>query len=247
MDLNDLKTNWTKFGEQDPYWAIATEKDKKNGGWSDEEFFLTGTKFAKQTLQQIKEVNTNFCLDKALDFGCGAGRITQGLSNHFKEVIGVDIASSMVALAKKKNSRPNCSFYLNEKNDLSFLQDSSIDLVFSYITLQHMNPEYSKKYIQEFFRILKPNGLLYFQIPAKPDFLSKIYQLIPFKFKEKLLGIYQSKKINFKSPAMEMYWIPKNEIIYLINNLGGKVEKIIPDNAVGGSWESYTYIVSKNI
>jgi SAM-dependent methyltransferase len=51
---------------------------------------------------------------------------------------------------------------------LALLADGTFDLVFSVITLQHMAPEYSRRYIAEFMRICAPGGAVYFQITARP-------------------------------------------------------------------------------
>ncbi len=40
---------------------------------------------------------------RALDFGCGVGRLTQALARHFNIVDGVDIAPSMIELANQFN------------------------------------------------------------------------------------------------------------------------------------------------
>jgi SAM-dependent methyltransferase len=40
--LNRVRHQWTALGERDPLWAILSETDKKDGGWSHAEFFQTG-------------------------------------------------------------------------------------------------------------------------------------------------------------------------------------------------------------
>lgn len=41
----------------------------------------------------------------ALDFGCGVGRLTRALAAFFDRATGVDISSSMIEEAKKKEMR----------------------------------------------------------------------------------------------------------------------------------------------
>jgi 2-polyprenyl-3-methyl-5-hydroxy-6-metoxy-1,4-benzoquinol methylase len=63
MNFKDLKINWNALGKTDPFWAILTRPDrrKKNG-----------------TLMSPSR-------DRCLDFGCGAGRLSQVLADYFDE------------------------------------------------------------------------------------------------------------------------------------------------------------------
>ncbi|TDA70434.1 MAG: class I SAM-dependent methyltransferase [Clostridia bacterium] len=49
-------------------------------------------------------------------------------------------------------------YILNERDDLSRLDDLRFDFIYTSITLQHMEPRYSLNYIKEFLRLLKPGG-----------------------------------------------------------------------------------------
>jgi ubiquinone/menaquinone biosynthesis C-methylase UbiE len=244
MNLKELQQNWDQFGKEDPYWAIITRAEKRGNKWEDAEFFLTGENRAAKVAKQLKRFQSNFKFHSALDFGCGAGRVTQGLANHFDQVTGIDIAPSMIKLALEKNKRDNCQYMLNEKNDLSMFGDEQFDLVFSVITLQHMEPKYAKNYISEFLRVLKPNGILNFQIPSKPDRITRINHKMAGKFRSRLQNWLKSA-IGHEGPFMEMYWIDIGEVIKFLTSNGGNILKVIKDDAAGKHWDSYTYFVKK--
>jgi SAM-dependent methyltransferase len=53
---------------------------------------------------------------------------------------------------------------LNERDDLSIFADGAFDFVFSFLVLQHMPPPLAESYLRE-FRVLKPGGIGYFQMP----------------------------------------------------------------------------------
>src|SRR5690606_11991514 len=108
------------------------------------------------------KVNTK---GKALDFGCGVGRLTQALGKHFDKAIGVDIAASMIKQAKELNKLKNVSFKHVTSGDLSDFKDSSVDFIYTDIVLQHMSNEYTKQYLEDMKRILKSKGVLVFQLP----------------------------------------------------------------------------------
>lgn len=75
---------------------------------------------------------------RALDFGCGAGRSTRFLRERGFEVVGVDIAASMLARAKAAD--PDGDYRLMEDESLAGLAASAFDLVFSAFTLQAASP-----------------------------------------------------------------------------------------------------------
>src|SRR4051812_46865197 len=88
---------------------------------------------------------------RALDFGCGVGRLTQALARHFTHVTGIDISEQMLDLARQYNRHgERVEYALNTRPDLSQWPDHTFDFVYSIITLQHMEPVYARRYIAEF-------------------------------------------------------------------------------------------------
>lgn len=244
MNLNELKKNWNQFGKEDPYWAILTDPDKKGNRWEEKEFFETGRLLIDKKFKRLKNLNPNFSFHSALDFGCGAGRLTQGLANHFDKAVGVDIAPSMIQLAKEKNNKKNCTFIVNDKNDLSIFGKEEFDFIYSVITLQHMQPIYAKSYIIEFLRLLKPNGIAMFQVPSKPNKGTLEYHDALSKPEKGKFGFLSRFSKNNTLPIMEMYWIPIKEMVAFLVDNNAEILRIVSNDAAGDEWDSYTYIVS---
>jgi len=168
MDLKELQRNWDELGKADPLWAILSSPEKLGGKWGLREFFRTGQEEIARVMQDIDLLRIPLPQARALDFGCGVGRLTQALCQYFEECCGVDIAPSMIKLAEGYNRYGSrCRYYLYAANDLRLFGDGSFDFVYTNIVLQHMRPEYSKSYIKEFLRILRPGGVLIFQIPSE--------------------------------------------------------------------------------
>ena len=162
MDLGDLRSNWDALGRENPLWAILTT----TGEWDIDEFFETGRTEISGMLDRLHDLGLEPTGD-ALDFGCGAGRLTQALADHFETATGVDVARSMIELATEHNRHGDrCRFVLNESEDLSCFDDGSFDFVYSNIVLQHVGTERAKGYIAEFLRITAPGGILAFQVPS---------------------------------------------------------------------------------
>jgi SAM-dependent methyltransferase len=168
MDLIELRKNWDEFGRTDPMWAILTNPDKRYNKWEIKEFFQTGINEIDSVFDYLNSLNLR-PNGTALDFGCGVGRLTQALCNYFEECYGIDIAKSMIDQAIKCNRHGNkCKYFVNESNDLTLFKDNRFDFIYTRLVLQHIREDYSKQYIKEFMRVLKPGGMLVFAMPSEP-------------------------------------------------------------------------------
>ncbi|HSM78634.1 MAG TPA: hypothetical protein VLT57_13440, partial [Bryobacteraceae bacterium] len=83
MSLRAVRRQWTMLGEQDPFWAIITAAGKENNGWDVDEFFSTGVAEIERVMQYVARQHPLPRRARALDFGCGAGRLSQALASHF--------------------------------------------------------------------------------------------------------------------------------------------------------------------
>ena len=99
MDLRELQRHWDTFGRTDPFWAILTDPSRRGNKWDPASFFATGRDEVAAHMAEATRLGVPQARRRALDFGCGAGRLTQALADHFDAVVGVDVAPSMVALA----------------------------------------------------------------------------------------------------------------------------------------------------
>ncbi|KKS14298.1 hypothetical protein A2617_03840 [Candidatus Daviesbacteria bacterium RIFOXYD1_FULL_41_10] len=99
-----------------------------------------------------------------LDIGCGAGRLENFLAGQFKRCIGIDIAPSMIKLAKKYVGKKNVEFYAGNGKDLKNFDDETFDLVFSMLVFQHLPRKIFLNYLKESYRVLKNNRKIFFQI-----------------------------------------------------------------------------------
>lgn len=166
VELRKLEQHWDAFGEQDPLWAILTAPGKRGGGWDLDEFFATGRTEVEEILNVLADRGIAIEHGRALDFGCGVGRLTQALAAHFDSCDGVDVAASMIARARELNPNgDSVRFHHNEAPDLRMFGDGSFDLILALIVLQHMPSELMRGYMREFVRLLEPTGVALFSVP----------------------------------------------------------------------------------
>lgn len=95
----------------------------------------------------------------ALDFGCGAGNLTQHLTDLGCEVVASDVSTGFLDLVASRTYKKKIRTCLLNGVDLQGIADASVDMVATYSVLHHV-PDYLSL-MQEFIRVLKPGGVVY--------------------------------------------------------------------------------------
>ncbi|MEO6684171.1 MAG: class I SAM-dependent methyltransferase [Ginsengibacter sp.] len=110
---------------------------------------------------------------KVFDIGCGPGNITKYLLSKRPDfnIFGIDIAPNMIKLAKKNN--PAASFAFMNSRHISALETRYDGIVCGFC-LPYLSPSDSKKLIDDCYRLLNKNGLIYLSFvegdPSKSDY-----------------------------------------------------------------------------
>ncbi|MFW9935538.1 MAG: class I SAM-dependent methyltransferase [Candidatus Thorarchaeota archaeon] len=95
-----------------------------------------------------------------LDAGCGAGEpVAKYLVEHGFQVTGIDVSPRILGLAKQQV--PEGEFLEGDMAQLTF-PDESFDGVVSLYALWHISKEKHELVFQNFYRVLKPGGILFF-------------------------------------------------------------------------------------
>ena len=232
--LKELQRNWEGLAQADPLWAICTDPSKRNRQWTQEDFFATGHKEIEAVLGYAARVG--LCIDKtspALDFGCGVGRLTRAMSEYFPECCGVDISPTMISTAQELNGdRPGCYFQLNEGPQLQRLQNNHFGFIYTSLVLQHIAEPCSHQYIAELVRVLKPGGVLVFQVPERlrANSLTKVRTRLALR--SRLQSIFGRQK----PCAMEMHCIKEPVIRKLIAQNRARVVDVALTNSCDPSF-----------
>ena len=260
MDLKDLQDTWDELGKIDPLWAIASWPDKKGNKWNLSDFFAEGEKEIDGVIRYIDSLDLKVPRRKALDFGCGVGKVTQALAHHFDECLGVDIAPSMIALADQYNRHgEKCHYILNEVDNLRLFSNDDFDFVYTNFVLMHMQPKYALDYIREFLRVLNPQGLLMFDLLEQPAPLSQPTKPQPkeaLKKRTKALlkriapkpvrSLYRRVRYGSQSstePRAEVYHSEREDVVSFLVKHGARVIDIRAEQR--GSDAAFVYCVAK--
>ncbi|HJP75566.1 MAG TPA: class I SAM-dependent methyltransferase [Pseudonocardiaceae bacterium] len=162
----ELKAVWENLGRIDPLWAIMSDPERRYGGWDLGEFMATGEQSVRYLIDTAR--THGMPLDgRVLDFGCGVGRISNALAEQGLDVVGIDIAASMIEQAEELNShRDRLRFVAYDGNELPF-PDNSFDAAVTLIVLQHCPPRVQVTALMQLQRVVRPGGLLIFQLPSR--------------------------------------------------------------------------------
>ena len=167
MTVRDLKSTWENLGRTDPLWAVLSDPSRRHGRWDLDEFMTTGHESVRYFLDICRDRETTLA-GRVLDFGCGVGRISNALAEQVDEVVGIDIAESMVEQARLLNRHPDkLSFVSYDGRALPF-PDDHFDAAVSLIVLQHARPAVQLSALLELQRVVKPGGLLILQTASHP-------------------------------------------------------------------------------
>jgi SAM-dependent methyltransferase len=238
VKLRSQQNQWDQLGRTDPLWAILTDREKRNGRWDEAEFFATGRSEIAELMARASALGLPAARRAALDFGCGVGRLTQALADYFDEVTGADIAPAMLERARGYNRYGDrCRYVLNAQNHLRAFPAACFDLVYSSITLQHLPRRHVRAYLAEFIRVLRPNGLLVFQLP---DHYTKWRYRISH-------GLYRlvARGVLHRLDVMEVYGFPRERVVAFLEAHGARVLGIEQDTAAGRQWLCWRFFATR--
>jgi SAM-dependent methyltransferase len=230
------RRDWDALAAADPLWAVLTDPTRRHGGWSSTEFFATGEAEIAAVLDGASKLGVPERFERALDFGCGAGRLTRALATRFDEAWGVDISPQMIDVARTLNADvPSCRFVVNVAPDLGQLESDSFDFVYSSLVLQHLpSREAVRAYLAEFFRVVRDDGVIIFQLPAR---IAWIHRLQPRRRLYALmrgLGVHEEFLLR-RTPLtpMRMIAISEERVRDWIGAAGGTLLRTEPHGATG--------------
>lgn len=256
MRLRALQSHWDRFGRADPLWAVLTQEDFK-GGQNLDRFMGSG----REEIDRVMDLLGGFGLgdpsrrERALDFGCGVGRCTQALARYYRSVLGVDIAPSMIEKARELCPLGGgVEYAVNDRPDLSFLDDDSFDLVYSNIVLQHMEPVYSARYVKEMVRVVRPGGAVIFQVPSRAPGpppgspVATVKRLARDHGPPAAVRTYDAfnRAVRRKNrPTMQMFTVERPKVERLLRTAGATVVAVREDHSLGPGWENFRYLATK--
>lgn len=136
--MADSDHNWRLWGERDPYYGVLANPQFRKDCIAENRdlFFEDGQAFVGHWLGEIERHFGAVSRGRALDFGCGVGRLTIPLSDRFESVTGLDISQGMLEEARRNSVGRSIEYLLSD--DALSRVDGTFDFVSSVMVLQHI-------------------------------------------------------------------------------------------------------------
>lgn len=224
---------WRAFGETEPHWSVLVDDGyrQENLQANIDRFYKSGEADIDVHLNFLRRCGHPTSFGKALDFGCGVGRLTLALAPHARQVVGVDISPPHLKLATERadgQSIGNVAFEaIASVEDLDRYRD--FDLVISRIVLQHNPPPVMAALLAGLLKALAPGGVAIVQIPTFIEGQS-------FSAADYLAN---------EQPQMEMNFLPQPVVYHIVDEAGCRLIEVREDGAAGGNALSHTFVVQK--
>jgi ubiquinone/menaquinone biosynthesis C-methylase UbiE len=224
---NNSDKEWEKFGKKDPYYWVTTLGKYRDDQLTKErftEFFSEGQSYTKKLFEIIcQHIDPSFLPRRALDFGCGVGRIAIPLSEIAENVVGMDVSETMLAEARK-----NC----REKgvSNLSFVKGDdrlnaltgTFNFIHSIYVFQHIPWVRGKIILLQMLKKLDENGVISLQLLIS-NTLSRRSRLtywmqVNLPLVKNFQNLRRGKK--WRAPMMQLNSYDLNRVIEILENGG---------------------------
>lgn len=162
-----MREDWNARAREDAGYYVAFGRREQ----SDADFYATATEVINSLESELRRVPVaQRSAWKALEIGCGPGRLMRPMSRHFAEIHGVDVSDEMIALARERlRDIPNAHPEASDGASLAQFPDTSFDFVYSYAVFQHVpSRDVIASYMREICRVLRNGGLARLQFNGMP-------------------------------------------------------------------------------
>ncbi len=128
------------------------------------EFVATGDKEVQRYIRLLELEDVSFDHSTLLEIGSGIGRMTATFTNRCEKVIAADVDSAFLERCRQTVARFGRIDRLNTLHVINGrtlgLNDNSVDIAFSYITLQHCQPQDALELVSEAIRVTRSGGTI---------------------------------------------------------------------------------------
>jgi ubiquinone/menaquinone biosynthesis C-methylase UbiE len=227
MLINDSDRTWEYYGRNDPYFGVLTDahfRREELGVDSRNQFFDCGRRHVDSVLEAARrELDPEFRPSRALDFGCGVGRLAIPLGKLCDSVVGIDVADSMLEEARKNCRAHGLSNVTFVKSDDTLSQcEGPFDFVHSIIVFQHIPPGRGEAILGRLVELLRPGGIgalhftYAFRAPRSRRLLLEAYRAVPLLYGLRNLA----KRRPFSEPLMQMNEYDLNRLFAILQERG---------------------------
>jgi SAM-dependent methyltransferase len=163
IEARDTDADWRELGVTEPYWGVLSHPDFRRDKLTPEgiaRFYESGPFHIGPIAAALEQLTGRPPSGRALDFGCGVGRLAEAMTAHAGDVTGVDISPGMLALARAPGNRVT---YVDQ------MPAGPFDWINSFIVFQHIPQARGEAIIKDLLSRLADGGMLSLQIVVWRD------------------------------------------------------------------------------
>lgn len=164
--MRDTDRDWNIIAERHPFFGVLAN-EKFLGSSLDEatlrEFYASGQQDIAFTLDVARKhfgIEPRF--ERALDFGCGVGRLSKAMAAYADRVTGIDVSPKMLEKARVHGHATNIDY-------VSDLPGGCFDWINSHIVFQHIPPERGISILRDLLSRATPGAFVALQFPFYRD------------------------------------------------------------------------------
>lgn len=170
----DTDQDWGQIATKHPYWAVLSVEEYRGrelDARAKARFFESGRRTIHDIVSQIhRHYGPGFSIGRALDFGCGVGRLLLPIAERAREAVGVDVAPRMIELARENLRLTNTRNAVVVQGDDTLAQvEGRFDFVNSALVLQHIPPARGYGIIERLLQRLEGGGFGSLQLTYAKD------------------------------------------------------------------------------
>lgn len=163
---------WARWGRDDPYFGVLAE-DRFSAariGDSRDAFFASGRATVAGLLALADRQFGPVARGRALDHGCGVGRLTLPLAAAFAEVVALDVAPAMLDEARANAAAAGvANIAFAPADDALSKADGRFDFVVSHLVLQHIPVRRGMAIFDALVDRVAPGGLFHLSLSVRTD------------------------------------------------------------------------------
>lgn len=223
--------DWEDLARREPYFALLNDDgspDVAGSANATAAFFEAGEGDVATLLPAIESLlGRGVTLDRVLDFGCGAGRLTLPLARRARNVVACDIAPTILDHARRNAERAG-------SHNVTFIGvgelagSGAFDFICSLLVFEHIPNEAGYDIIRTLMTLLAPGGVAALHVPFRSP-AATLLRLIRFRSlpENRTRGVIRHVQRRAPDPA-ERCEYEERSILRCIKLAGARVVARLP-------------------
>ena len=208
---------WRKWGRDDPYFGVLADQRFARERIADSRtaFFATGDDYVDGLLRSFEHHFGALPRGRALDHGCGVGRLTLPLARAFDTVVALDVSPDMLAEAVTNAADGGvANIRFAAADDALGAADGRFDFVNSHLVLQHVPVRRGMTIIDALVDRVAPGGGFHISVSHRTD---RGARRLLYWASANIPGVKLWQNVcagrGWNAPAMQMNHYPMGQII----------------------------------